>query len=94
MTIKEIMDRAGMTPPTGHAVALIKDGLDEISHMVKNYVVETDLDIVKDKRYYDFPSGLIKLRDLRVKNHDNDENKYRSIPRLMNEPPEEDVDGI
>lgn len=83
-----------MTHPTGHAVALIKDGLDEISHMVKNYVVETDLDIVKDKRYYDFPSGLIKLRDLRVKNHDNDENKYRSIPRLMNEPPEEDVDGI
>ena len=94
MTIKEIMDRAGRTHPTGHAVALIKDGLDEISHMVKNYVVETDLDIVKDKRYYDFPSGLIKLRDLRVKNHDNDENKYRSIPRLMNEPPEEDVDGI
>ena len=90
--IDEIMERSGMTI-TRRAVAYIKDGLDEISHMIKDYVIETDVSIVKDQRYYDFPSGLIKLRDLRVKNHDNDDDKYRSIPRLMFEPKEEDASG-
>ena len=91
--IDEIMERSGMNM-TGRAVAYIKDGLDEISHMIKDYVVETDVSIVKDQRYYDFPAGLIKLRDLRVKNHANDDDKYRSIPRLMGEPKEEDADGV
>ena len=91
--IDEIMERSNMSE-TGRAVAYIKDGLDEISHMIKDYVVESNVSIVADKRYYDFPSGVIKLRDLRVLNHDNDEDKYRSIPRLMYEPGEEDADGV
>ena len=94
MRIKEIIDRAGVPLPTGHAVAIIREALDEIGHMVKDRVAETDVSIVQDKRYYDFPSGLLKLRDLRVLNHDNDEDKYRSIPRLMFEPREEDADGV
>ena len=91
--IDEIMERSNMSE-TGRAVAYIKDGLDEISHMIKDYVVESNVSIVADKRYYDFPAGVIKLRDLRVLNHDNDEDKYRSIPRLMYEPGEEDADGV
>jgi hypothetical protein len=91
--IDEIMERSGMNQ-TGRAVAYIKDGLDEISHMIKDYVVESNESIVADKRYYDFPSGMIKLRDLRVLNHENDEDKYRSIPRIMFEPSEEDPDGV
>ena len=91
--IDEIMERSGMTH-TGRAVAYIKDGLDEISHMIKDYVVEANESIVADKRYYDFPAGMIKLRDLRVLNHENDEDKYRSIPRIMFEPEEEDADGV
>ena len=94
MTIKEIMDRSGVPLPTGHAVSIIKEGLDEIGHMVKDRVVETDVSIVKDTRYYDFPTSLLKLRDLRVLNHDNDDDKYRSIPRLMFEPKEEDPNGV
>ena len=92
MTIKEIMDRAGMTQ-TGRAIAYIKDGLDEISHMTDHRVLETTSNIVADKRYYTMPSNMLKLRDLRVKNHENDEDKYRSIPRMMFEPGEEDADG-
>ena len=87
------MERSGMNQ-TGRAVAYIKDGLDEISHMIKDYVVESDVSIVADQRYYDFPAGVIKLRDLRVLNHENDEGKYRSIPRIMFEPSEEDPDGV
>ena len=93
MKVNELMERAGIKQ-TGRALAYIKDGLDEISHMIKDYVVESNVSIVADKRYYDFPSGVIKLRDLRVLNHDNDEDKYRSIPRLMYEPEEEDADGV
>ena len=91
--INEIMERSGMNQ-TGRAVAYIKDGLDEISHMIKDYVVESDVSIVADQRYYDLPAGVVKLRDLRVLNHDNDEDKYRSIPRIMYEPGEEDADGV
>ena len=91
-TINEIMERSGMTQ-TGRAVAYIKDGLDEISHMTDHRVLETTSNIVKDQRYYDLPASMIKLRDLRVKNHNNDEDKYRSIPRMMIAPREEDADG-
>jgi hypothetical protein len=91
--IYEIMERAGMKE-TGRAVAYIKDGLDEISHMVEPYVSETSVSIVADKRYYDLPANMIKIRDIRVKNHDNDEDKFRSIPRMMYEPAEEDADGV
>jgi len=91
--INEVMERSGMTQ-TGRAVAYIKDGLDEISHMIEDYVQEESVNIVADKRYYDLPSDMIKIRDIRVKNHDNDDDKYRSIPRVMSEPPEEDADGV
>tara|TARA_Y100001938_G_scaffold142771_1_gene214554 strand:- start:4349 stop:4636 length:288 start_codon:yes stop_codon:yes gene_type:complete len=91
--IEEIMERSGLTR-TGLAVAYIKDGLDEISHMIEPYVTEATVNITADKRYYDLPTGMIKIRDIRVKNHDNDEDKYRSIPRIMYEPPEEDADGV
>ena len=93
MTIKEIMDRAGMTQ-TGRAIAYIKDGLDEISHLTRNYVAESDVSIVKDKRYYPLPADMIKLKDIRVKNHNNADDKYRSIPRLATEPRDEDADGV
>ena len=91
--IDEIMERSGMTQ-TGRAVAYIKDGLDEISHMVEDTVAESSVSIVADQRYYDFPAAVLKLRDLRVLNHANDEDKYRSIPRIMFEPSEEDADGV
>ena len=90
--IDEIMERSGMTQ-TGRAVAYIKDGLDEISHMTDQRVLETTTNIVADQRYYSLPANMLKLRDLRVKNHENDEDKYRSIPRMMFEPGEEDADG-
>ena len=91
--IDEIMERSGMTE-TGRAVAYLKDGLDEISHMTDHRVLETTSNIVADQRYYSFPANMLKLRDLRVKNHENDEDKYRSIPRMMFEPGEEDEDGV
>ena len=87
------MERSGLNR-TGLAAAYIKDGLDEIAHMVEPTVIEVTSNIVANTRYYDMPSNLIKLKDIRVKNHDNDEDKYRSVPRIMYEPPEEDADGV
>ena len=51
-------------------------------------------DLKTDKRYYDIPFDAIKIIDIRCKNHDNTENKYRSIPRSIYRPPTEDSDGI
>ena len=78
----------------GRAVIYIQEGLDEISHMISDYITESDSDIVEDKIYYDFPTSMISLKDIRILNHDNSEDKYKSIPRLMYNPVEEDADGV
>ena len=51
-------------------------------------------DIIKNKRFYNFPSDMIKLKNIRIKNHDNTSGKYKSIPRLAVPPGEGEGDGI
>jgi hypothetical protein len=92
MTIKEIMERSGMSV-TGRAVAYIKDALEEIAIEVRPRIKETDVSIVEDTRYYDIPSDVLRITDIRVLNHKNSESKYVSIPRLAQAPKEEDPDG-
>ena len=51
-------------------------------------------DIIKNKRFYNFPSDMIRLLGIKIKNHDNTSGKYKSIPRLAVPPGEGEGDGI
>tara|TARA_R100000808_G_scaffold24386_1_gene56085 strand:+ start:2263 stop:2544 length:282 start_codon:yes stop_codon:yes gene_type:complete len=92
MKVKEIMERAGMTQ-TGRAVAYIKDALDEINISSETHVTTERIDITADQRFYDLPNDCLKVLDIRCKHHNNEDEKYRSIPRSMYEPTIVDEDG-
>jgi len=91
--VKELMERVGMTQ-TGLAIAYIKDGLDELNMLAETHINVTRIDIKENQRYYDLPTDMIKVTDIRVKNHSNSKDEYRSIPRTIHKPPTEDADGI
>ena len=93
MKVKELMERVGMTE-TGRAIAYIKDGLDEMNMLAETHIITTRIDIAENQRYYDLPYDMIKVTDIRVKNHSNSKDEYRSIPRTIHKPPTEDADGI
>ena len=87
------MERVGMTQ-TGRAIAYIKDGLDEMNMMAETHVTTERIDIAENQRFYDFPNDMIKVIDIRCKNHGNAADEYRSGPRAINPPATEDADGI
>ena len=93
MKVKELMERVGMTE-TGRAIAYIKDGLDEMNMLAETHIITTRIDIAENQRYYDLPYDMIKVTDIRVKNHSNSKDEYRSIPRTIHTPPTEDADGV
>ena len=93
MTVKELMERVGMTE-TGRAIAYIKDGLEDINMLVETHVKTQRMDVTKDQRFYDIPNDAIKIIDVRCKNQNNNSDEYRSIPRSINSPPTEDADGV
>ena len=78
---------------TGRAIAYIKDGLDEMNMLAETHINVQRIDITADQRYYDFPVDMIKVTDIRAKNHSNSSDEYRSIPRTIFKPPTEDADG-
>tara|TARA_R110002020_G_scaffold442960_1_gene654196 strand:- start:1227 stop:1508 length:282 start_codon:yes stop_codon:yes gene_type:complete len=91
--VKELMERVGMTQ-TGRAIAYIKDGLDEMNMTSETHVTTQRIDVVKDQRFYDLPNDTLKIIDIRCKNHDNNKDEYRSIPRTIHPPATEDSDGV
>tara|TARA_R110000824_G_scaffold55067_1_gene151681 strand:+ start:283 stop:564 length:282 start_codon:yes stop_codon:yes gene_type:complete len=93
MTVKEFMERVGTTK-TGRAIAYIKDGMEELNMLSETHIAEAKINIDKDKRYYTFPADYIKITDIRVKNHLNSKDEYRSIPRMIGEPAIEDGDNV
>ena len=93
MTVKELMQRVGITQ-TGRAIAYIKDGLEEMNMIAETHVAMERIDIKENQRFYDFPSDMIKVVDVRCKNQGNAADEYRSIPRTINPPSTEDADGI
>ena len=92
MKVKELMERVGMTE-TGRAIAYIKDGLDEMNMLAETHVTTERITINKNQRFYEFPNDMIKVIDIRCKNHSNGRDEYRSIPRTISKPPTEDADG-
>ena len=93
MTVEEIMERANITQ-AGRALAWIKDALEEINLMSETHVKTVRIDIESGKRFYDYPSDLIKVLDIRCKNHLNSKDEYRSIPRLMRPPTVKASDNV
>jgi hypothetical protein len=93
MTVKELMERIG-TQSTGKAVAYIKDGLEEIQMLTETHVRSERFDISQNQRFYTLPNEMVKMIDIRVKNHLNSRDEYRSIPRMIHDPIVKDADNI
>ena len=93
MTVQELMERCNNTE-TGRILAYVKDGLEEINVEAETHVDMERVDIVSGKRFYDIPSNLTKMIDIRVKNHFNSEGEYRSIPRMLTPPNITDADNV
>ena len=92
MKVKEIMERAGITE-TGRAIAYIKDALEEINLDSEAQVKTDRIDIKENKRFYNFPGDMVKVLEIRCKNHLNSKDEYRKIPRLLHEPKIVDADA-
>ena len=93
MKVQEIMERAGINE-TGRAVAYIKDAIEEMNLISETHVATQRIDLVSGQRFYDFPNNMIKILDIRCKNHNGSDGAYKSIPRSIYEPETEDTDGI
>ena len=92
MRVKEFMERVGTTA-TGRAVAYLKDAMEDMNLYAETHVDVTNFDIVSGQRFYELPQHMVKMLDIRVKNHNNAEDAYRSIPRLIHEPKVKDTNG-
>ena len=92
MTVKEIMERVGMTE-TGLAVAYIKDALEEVQMLTEVHTRLERFDITADQRFYTLPNEMVKMIDIRMKNHLNSKDEYRSIPRTIHQPAIKDADN-
>ena len=92
MTIKELMERVG-TNQTGRIVAYVKDGLEEINMLTETHTRLERFDITENQRFYTLPNEMVKMIDIRVKNHLNSKDEYRSIPRMIHKPAVKDADN-
>ena len=93
MKVQEIMERANIIE-TGRAVAYIKDALEELALYYPTNITTERIDITEDQRFYEFPNDMVKLIDIRMKNHLNGKDEYRSIPRMQHQPTIKDGDDV
>ena len=94
MKVKEFMERVGAEQvPTGRTIAYIKDGLEELNTISETHVTTQRIDITQNQRFYELPNDMVKLLQVRCKNHLNSKSEYRAIPRLIYEPRIVDSDG-
>ena len=91
MKVRELMERVNIVE-TGRALAYIKDGLEELNMMFETHSNTERIDITQDQRFYQFPNEMVKVIDIRMKNHLNDKDEYRSIPRMLHKPTIKDAD--
>tara|TARA_Y100000310_G_C20180064_1_gene577693 strand:+ start:265 stop:537 length:273 start_codon:yes stop_codon:yes gene_type:complete len=80
MTLKELMERAGTTNQ-GYSIAYLKDAMREVNMMIEDNVVSSKANVVKDQRYYSFPSNFISLKNVMV--YDTAETEYVKIARVL-----------
>tara|TARA_R100000278_G_scaffold47734_1_gene41237 strand:- start:4923 stop:5201 length:279 start_codon:yes stop_codon:yes gene_type:complete len=82
--ILELMERAN-TRDTKLVIAFIKDAINKIQSSNEIYTKTSKLSIVKNQRDYDLPLDLIAIKHISVLDTEDD-NKYKIIQRLANEP--------
>ena len=92
MKVQELMERVGINQ-TGRAIAYIKDGLEEINILAETHIKTERINITEDQRFYELPNDMIKILDVRCKNHLNSKDEYRSIPRGIGNVANKDADG-
>ena len=92
MKVEQIMERAGIDQ-TGRAIAYIKDALEEMNLISETHVATSRIDITANQRFYNLPNNMVKILDIRCKNHDTSDDSYKSIPRTIYQPDTEDSDG-
>lgn len=85
MKVKELMERIGITD-TGRTIAYVKDGLEEINMLTEVHTKVETFDLTKDQRFYTLPNEMVKMIDIRAKNHLNSKDEYKSIPRMIRQP--------
>ena len=93
MLIKEMMERVG-TNESGRFYAYLTDALLEVNTIATLKEDTAEVNIVKDQKSYTLTNDQIFITDVRIKGHKNDDNKYRSIPRLASRPLDDDADMI
>ena len=91
MKLQELSERTGITE-TGRLIAWVKDALREINLIHETHIRNENIDIVKNQRNYKIPKEMIKVLDIRAKNHLNSKDEYKSIPRLLFPPSNKDND--
>ena len=91
MKVKELMERCGLNE-AGRASAYIKDCLREMNILSETHITTERIDLTQNQRYYSVPNDVVKITDIRCKNHMNSKDEYRTIPRLVYEPNIEDAD--
>ena len=91
MKVQELAERTGISE-TGRLIAWIKDALREINMLYETHIRDENIDLVKDQRNYVIPSEMVKILDIKAKNHLNCQDQYRSIPRLLYPPKVKDID--
>ncbi len=84
MTILEIMERAN-SRDTKLVTAFIKDAIMKIQSTSEEGLKVDKQNIVKNTRDYTLPADLISLKSVSVLDTEDD-NKYKSIKRLVHEP--------
>ena len=92
MKVKELMERLGSNE-TGKIIAYIKDGLEEIQMLTETHTRLERFDINENQRFYTLPNEMIKMIDIRVKNHLNSKDEYRTVPRMIHKPLVKDADN-
>ena len=84
MKILEVMERAH-SRDTKLVLAYIKDAITQIQSSNEINTKVTKSNIVANTRDYDLPPGLIAIRSVSILDTEDD-NKYKGIRRLQNEP--------
>ena len=84
MTILELMERAN-TRETKLVIAFVKDAINQIQSSNELDTKVEKQNIVKNQRDYELPADLISIKHISVLDTEDD-NKYKIIRRLGNEP--------
>ncbi len=87
MKIEDFVERVGGDGTTfGRIIEYLKDGIVEMELENENHITTSIQDIELNQRQYSFPTDMIKVLDIQIRGHQNNDDEYRSIPRMV-EPP-------